>query len=333
MNKAVRKAVIAGNWKMNKTPAEAKELITAIAPLVKDAGCDVVACVPYVDIATAIEAAKGTNIKIGAENCHWAVSGAFTGEISAEMLKACGVEYVITGHSERRTYFGDTDVTVQKRTRAALDAGLTVIVCVGEYLEQREQGITEVYGREKQRWFVKAPAFSFSKIRGVESYLSPEMKSTGEAIGYDDKLTRALYKALQATGMNVSNYGTIFVTIADQDKEQALPLVRRFYDLGFNVEATTGTAEFLREHGIRTRTRRKLNEGSSEIIDALRQGHVSYVINTIDINQHNTRLDGYEIRRTAVENNVTVFTALETVKVLLDVLEEITLRVSTIDSK
>ena len=142
MNKAVRKAVIAGNWKMNKTPAEAKELITAIAPLVKDAGCDVVACVPYVDIATAIEAAKGTNIKIGAENCHWAVSGAFTGEISAEMLKACGVEYVITGHSERRTYFGDTDVTVQKRTRAALDAGLTVIVCVGEYLEQREQGVT-----------------------------------------------------------------------------------------------------------------------------------------------------------------------------------------------
>ena len=143
MNKAVRKAVIAGNWKMNKTPAEAKELITAIAPLVKDAGCDVIACVPYVDIATAIEAAKGTNIKIGAENCHWAVSGAFTGEISAEMLKACGVEYVITGHSERRTYFGDTDVTVQKRTRAALDAGLTVIVCVGEYLEQREQGITD----------------------------------------------------------------------------------------------------------------------------------------------------------------------------------------------
>ena len=164
-------------------------------------------------------------------------------------------------------------------------------------------------------------------------YLSPEMKSTGEAIGYDDKLTRALYKALQATGMNVSNYGTIFVTIADHDKEQALPLVRRFYDLGFNIEATTGTAEFLRNHGIRTRTRRKLSEGSSEIIDSLRQGHVSYVINTIDINQHNTRLDGYEIRRTAVENNVTVFTALETVKVLLDVLEEITFGVSTIDAK
>ena len=140
----------------------------------------------------------------------------------------------------------------------------------------------------------------------MDSYLSPEMKSTGEAIGYDDKLTRALYKALQATGMNVCNYGTIFVTIADPDKEAALPLIRRFYDLGFNIEATTGTAEFLRRHGIRTRTRR---------------------------NQHNTRLDGYEIRRTAVENNVTIFTALETVKVLLDVLEEITFGVSTIDAE
>ena len=209
-------------------------------------------------------------------------------------------------------------------------AHIATQVILGKSL--REQGITEVYGKEKARWYVKAPAFSFAKIRGMDSYLSPEMKSTGEAIGYDDKLTRALYKALQATGMNVSNYGTIFVTIADRDKEAALPLVKRFYDLGFNIEATTGTAEFLREHGIRTRTRRKLSEGSSEIIDSLRQGHVSYVINTIDINQHNTRLDGYEIRRTAVENNVTVFTALETVKVLLDVLEEITLRVSTIDA-
>ena len=210
-------------------------------------------------------------------------------------------------------------------------AHIATQVILGKTL--RELGITEVYGKEKKRWYVKAPAFSFAKIRGMDSYLSPEMKSTGEAIGYDDKLTRALYKALQATGMNVSNYGTIFVTIADHDKEQALPLVRRFYDLGFNIEATTGTAEFLRNHGIRTRTRRKLSEGSSEIIDSLRQGHVSYVINTIDINQHNTRLDGYEIRRTAVENNVTVFTALETVKVLLDVLEEITFGVSTIDAK
>ncbi len=197
----------------------------------------------------------------------------------------------------------------------------------------KEQGIESVYGEDKGRWYVKAPAFSFAKIRGMDSYLSPEMKSTGEAIGYDDKLTRALYKALQATGMNVSNYGTILVSIADADKPLALPLIKRFYDLGFNIEATAGTADYLRKHGVRTRTRRKLNEGSSEIIDSLRQGHVSYVINTIDVNQHNTRLDGYEIRRTAVENNVTVFTALETVRVLLDVLEEITLRVSTIDAK
>lgn len=142
MNKTLRKAVIAGNWKMNKTPAEAKVLIDEIAPLVKDADCSVITCVPYVDLCTALEATKGTNIEVGAENCHWEKSGAYTGEISAEMLASMGVKYVIIGHSERRTYFGDTDVTVQKRTRAALDAGLTVILCVGEYLEQREQGIT-----------------------------------------------------------------------------------------------------------------------------------------------------------------------------------------------
>ena len=142
MNKALRKAVIAGNWKMNKTPAEAKELIAAIAPLVKDAGCEVVACTPFVDLSAAQEAANGTNIQIGAENCHWEVSGAYTGEISAEMLTSMGVNIVIIGHSERRQYFGETDVTVQKRVRAALDAGMTVILCVGETLEQREQGIT-----------------------------------------------------------------------------------------------------------------------------------------------------------------------------------------------
>ena len=142
MNKALRKAVIAGNWKMNKTPAEAKELIAAIAPLVKDAGCEVIACTPFVDLSAAQEAAAGTNIQIGAENCHWEKSGAYTGEISAEMLSSMGVNIVIIGHSERRQYFGETDVTVQKRVRAALDAGLTVILCVGETLEQREQGIT-----------------------------------------------------------------------------------------------------------------------------------------------------------------------------------------------
>ena len=142
MNKALRKAVIAGNWKMNKTPAEAKELLEGILPLVKDADCDVVACVPFVDLSAALETTAGSNVKIGAENCHWEPSGAYTGEISAPMLAAMNVPYVIIGHSERRTYFGETDVTVNKRVKAALANGLTVILCVGEYLEQREQGIT-----------------------------------------------------------------------------------------------------------------------------------------------------------------------------------------------
>ena len=210
-------------------------------------------------------------------------------------------------------------------------AKIATRVMLGETLPS--QGITEVYGIERKRHFVKAPAFSFAKIKGVDSYLSPEMKSTGEAIGYDDSLTRALYKSLQASGMTVVNYGTVLLTIADKDKEAALPLVRRFYNLGFNLEATTGTAKFLREHGLRTRSLGKIGEGSDDIVKSLSKGHVSYVINTIDVNQHNTRLDGYEIRNAAVENNVSIITALETVSALLDVLEEITLGVSTIDAE
>ncbi len=139
----MRKYVIAGNWKMNNTPAQTTALIEEMKPLVADAKCDVVLCVPYVDIAAAIEAAKGSNIKIGAENVHFAASGAYTGEVSAEMLTACGVEYVVIGHSERRQYFGETDQTVNLRTLAALKAGLKAIVCVGETLEQRELGYTE----------------------------------------------------------------------------------------------------------------------------------------------------------------------------------------------
>ena len=139
----MRKYVIAGNLKMNNTPAQTTALINEMKPLVADAKCDVVLCVPYVDIAAAIEAAKGSNIKIGAENVHFAASGAYTGEISAEMLTACGVEYVVIGHSERRQYFGETDQTVNLRTLAALKAGLKAIVCVGETLEQRELGYTE----------------------------------------------------------------------------------------------------------------------------------------------------------------------------------------------
>ncbi|WP_040197000.1 triose-phosphate isomerase [Candidatus Soleaferrea massiliensis] len=143
MNKNLRKAVIAGNWKMNKDRTEAKALIEEMIPLVKDADCDVVICVPYTNLETALNLTEGTNIGVGAENCHWANSGAFTGEISALMLKEMGVKYVIIGHSERRQYFGETDETVNQRVRAALDAGLKVILCVGELLEQREQGITE----------------------------------------------------------------------------------------------------------------------------------------------------------------------------------------------
>ena len=142
MNKALRKPVIAGNWKMNKTPAEAKVLINELKPLVADADCDVVICVPDVDLTVALAETAGSNIKVGAENCHWAESGAFTGEISAPMLKSMGVEYVVIGHSERRTYFGETDDTVRDRTRAALNNGLKVILCVGETLDQREKNVT-----------------------------------------------------------------------------------------------------------------------------------------------------------------------------------------------
>ena len=197
----------------------------------------------------------------------------------------------------------------------------------------KEQGIDKVYHTEAKRHYVKSPAFSFAKLKGADSYLSPEMKSTGEAIGYDTSLKRALYKSLQASGMTVVNYGTVLVTIADDYKEEALPLIRRFYKLGFNIEATPGTADFLRDNGIRTHQLHKISDGSNDIYDAIRKGHVTYVINKIDINQHHTRRDGYEIRQAAVENGVTLFTALETVRVVLDVLEDITMGVSTIDAE
>lgn len=145
MNKATRKTIIAGNWKMNKTPADAEKLINEIKATISSkntSGCEIIACVPYIDIDAAVKTAAGSAVKIGAENCHWAKSGAFTGEISADMLLACGVEYVIIGHSERRQYFGETNITVNQRVKAALEAGLKVILCVGELLEQREQGIT-----------------------------------------------------------------------------------------------------------------------------------------------------------------------------------------------
>ena len=209
-------------------------------------------------------------------------------------------------------------------------ADIATLVILGKSL--KEQGFTELYPAEKERWYVKAPAFSFSKLSGLDAYLSPEMKSTGEAIGYDNKLTRALYKALQASGVKIQNYGTVFATIADDDKEEALPLIRRFYNLGFNIEATEGTAKFLKENGIRTRVRKKISEGSTDILDSIRQGYVTYVINTRAVLSEDKIVDGGAIRSCAVQNNVTVFTALDTVRVLLEVLEEITLGISTIDA-
>ena len=207
-------------------------------------------------------------------------------------------------------------------------ADIATEVILGKTL--KEQGIFEIYPDEKERWYVKAPVFSFNKIRGLDAYLSPEMKSTGEAIGYDKTMNRALYKALQASGMKLQNYGTVLATIADKDKEEALPLIRRFYQLGFNIEATGGTARFLKDHGIRTHTVNKISSGSDEIPTALRQGHIAYVINTKDPGSNEN--DGHQIRQIATEHNVSLFTALDTVKVLLDVLEETTLTISTIDA-
>ena len=209
-------------------------------------------------------------------------------------------------------------------------ADIATEVILGKSL--KEQGIFDIYPTEKDRWYVKVPVFSFNKIRGLDAYLSPEMKSTGEAIGYDDKLNRALYKALQAAGTHLQNYGTVFATIADKDKEEALPLIRRFYNLGFNIEATAGTAKFLKENGIRTHILKKIGEGSDEIINSLRQGHIAYVINTSEVGTPGQNSDGYMIRKTATESNVTMFTSLDTVKVLLDVLEETTICISTIDA-
>ncbi len=209
-------------------------------------------------------------------------------------------------------------------------ADIATEVIMGKSL--KEQGIFDIYPEEKKRWYVKVPVFSFNKLRGLDAYLSPEMKSTGEAIGYDDKLNRALYKALQAGGTHLQNYGTVLATIADKDKEEALPLIRRFYNLGFNIEATAGTAAFLKKNGIRTHVRKKISDDRDDIPDAIRQGHIAYVINTRDVGSVGTENDGQQIRQCATENNVTIFTALDTVKVLLDVLEETTLTISTIDA-
>ena len=195
----------------------------------------------------------------------------------------------------------------------------------------REQGITEMRLPDRKRWYVKAPAFSFAKLTGMDAYLSPEMKSTGEAIGYDKRLNRALYKALQAAGIPMLNYGTVLVTVADEDKEETLPLVKRFRDIGFNIEATTCTADFLESHGIRVKKLANIHEGSEETLDSIRSGHVSYIINTRAILSGVHYESGEKLRRCAVDNGVTTFTSLDTVRIVLDVLEELINKVSTID--
>ena len=209
-------------------------------------------------------------------------------------------------------------------------ADIGTLVMLGVTL--REQGFFLRYPAEKGRYYVKVPAFSFSKLRGMDSYLSPEMKSTGEAIGYDKKLHRAAYKALVASGLTLKNYGTVLVSVADEDKEEVVPLIRRFYRLGFNIEATTLTGTVLAAGGIRTKILKKPSEGSTEVLDSIRAGHVSYVVNTRAVLSGLHFGDGTAIRRTAAQNNITTLTSLDTVRLLLDVLEETTLRISTIDA-
>ena len=224
MNKSLRKAVIAGNWKMNKTPAEAKELIAAIAPLVKDAGCDVVACTPFVDLSSAQEAAEGTNMQIGAENCHWEKSGAYTGEISADMLVSMGVKIVIIGHSERRQYFGETDATVNKRTRAALAAGLKVILCVGELLEQREMGITEeVVGMQVKAALqnvtaeeLKKVIIAYEPVWAIGTGKTATAGQANEVNAFIRKTVEGLYGKEAAGGLTIQYGGSMNAKNADE---------------------------------------------------------------------------------------------------------------------
>ena len=186
----MRKAIIAGNWKMNNTAAEGVALIEALRPLVADAECDVVVCVPFTDIPAAAKALEGSNIKLGAQNVHFAEKGAYTGEISAAMLKEYGVEYVIIGHSERRQYFGETDETVNKRTLAALAAGLTPIVCIGESLEERETGKTEsVLAKQIEEGFkgiedIKKIVVAYEPIWAIGTGRTATAEQANETIGF-----------------------------------------------------------------------------------------------------------------------------------------------------
>ena len=224
MKKEVRKTVIAGNWKMNKNRKEARALIEELNPLVAGAGCDVVICVPYTNLETALSLTAGSNIKVGAENCHWAESGAFTGEISASMLTEMGVEYVIIGHSERRQYFGETDITVNKRVHAALNAGLKVILCVGELLEQREQGITEeivsmqtkidLAGVTAEQ--LKNVIIAYEPVWAIGTGKTATSEQADEVNGYIRSVVAKLYGQEAAEGITIQYGGSMNAKNADE---------------------------------------------------------------------------------------------------------------------
>lgn len=224
MNKAIRKAVIAGNWKMNKNRGEAKALIAEMIPMVKSASCDVVICVPYTNLETALEATKGTNIKVGAENCHWAANGAFTGEISADMLAELGVGYVVIGHSERRQYFGETDETVNKRTKAALAAGLKVILCVGELLDEREAGITEeIVGKQTKVALagvtgdeLKNIIIAYEPVWAIGTGKTATSAQANEVCHYVRTVVEHLYGTSAADGLTIQYGGSMNAANAEE---------------------------------------------------------------------------------------------------------------------
>ncbi len=217
MNKSVRKAVIAGNWKMNKTRPEAKQLIEDLKPLVADAGCDVVVCVPYTNLETVLEAAKGSNIKVGAQNVHFEKSGAYTGEISADMLSEMGVEYVVIGHSERRQYFGETDVTVNKRLKACIAAGMTAILCVGEMLNDREQGITAelvsmqvkiaLMGVSKEE--LKKVIIAYEPVWAIGTGKTATAEQANEVCAIIRRVVASLYDEQAAEGLTIQYGGSM----------------------------------------------------------------------------------------------------------------------------
>ena len=235
MNKSKRAAIIAGNWKMNKNRAEAKALIEELKPLVKDADCGVIVCVPFTDLETVLAATEGSNICVGAQNCHFAPSGAFTGEIAATMLTEMGVEYVVLGHSERRQYFGETDVTVNKRLRAALDAGLKPIVCVGELLEQREQGVTaEVVGMQTRIALggvsvdeLKNIIIAYEPVWAIGTGKTATADQAGEVCGLIRATVADLYGKEAADGLTIQyggsmNAGNAAELLAQEDVDGGL---------------------------------------------------------------------------------------------------------------